>query len=250
MTFKLNVSGLTPFKKMGTSCQLKNIAEFQVLWPKLTTASNLSKKELVMRYMRGNDIDAVIELWKDIYPEAYGSTHQIVFDPQWYYDGNVLFDGNWATDARDKQYAIILIEDLKTDLLFGILLMTKWDQNLQVELTMGGFHSEFREKQLFFPFFQNILDSFSNTEVELLTVFSETWHKKTQELMDYCGFKIWGLFPGQMIRWGGDQKCYRACEVHYYKFINDGEKYASTFDEWALSEKSTKLWTCLEKLNN
>jgi hypothetical protein len=34
------------------------------------------------------------------------------------------------------------------------------------------------------------------------------------------------------------------------KFINDGEKYASTFDEWALSEKSSELWRCLEKLNN
>lgn len=249
MTVKLNVSGLTPYNKMGASCQLKDIAEFRVLWPKLTTASNLSKKELVMRYMRGNDIDAVIELWKDVYPEAYGSTHQIVFDPQWY-DGNVLFDENWATDAKDKQHAIILMEDLKADRLFGILLMTKWDQNLQVELTMGGLHSEFREKQVFYPFFQNILNSFSNTEVELLTVLAETWHKKTQELMDAHGFKIWGVFPGQMVRWSSDQKCYRACEVHYYKFINDGEKYASTFDEWVLSEKSAKLWRCLEKLNN
>jgi hypothetical protein len=44
ITFKLNVSGLTPYKKMGASCQLENIAEFQILWPKLTTASNLSKK--------------------------------------------------------------------------------------------------------------------------------------------------------------------------------------------------------------
>ena len=45
MTFKLNVSDLTPYKKMGASCQLKDIAEFRVLWPKLTTASNLSKKK-------------------------------------------------------------------------------------------------------------------------------------------------------------------------------------------------------------
>ena len=70
-----------------------------------------------MRYMSGNDIDAVIELWKDVYPEAYGSTHQIVFDPQWY-NGNVLFDENWATDAKDKQHAIILMEDLKAGRVF------------------------------------------------------------------------------------------------------------------------------------
>ena len=156
MTFKLNVSGLTPYKKMGTSCELKNIDEFRVPWPKLTATSDMSKKELVMRYMRGDEIDAVIELWKNVYPEVYGSTHQIVFDPNWY-DGNVLFDENWATDAKDMQYAILLMEDLKVNSLFGILLMTKWNQNLQVELTMGGLHSEFREKQIFYPFFKKFI---------------------------------------------------------------------------------------------
>jgi hypothetical protein len=53
-----------------------------------------------------------------------------------------------------------------------------------------------------------------------------------------------------MIRWSHDQKCYRACEVHYYKFVNDGERYATAFDEWVLSEKSKKLWQALEKLND
>ena len=132
----------------------------------------------------------------------------------------------------------------------GILLMTKWDQNLQIEFTMGGLHSAFREKKVFYPFFKNILDTISTTEVELITVFAETWHSKTQELMDNHGFKIWGIFPGNMVRWSHDQKCYRACEAHYYKFVNDGEKYATGFDEWVLSKKSNKLWQALEKLND
>ena len=60
--------------------------------------------------------------------------------------------------GKEKKYAIILLEDLKESQLVGILLMTKWDQNLQVELTMGGLHSAFREKRLFYPFFKYILD--------------------------------------------------------------------------------------------
>ena len=244
----LNLSEYQPYKKMGQSCQLKNIADFQVNWPKLATANNLKKNDLLMRYMCENDIDEVVELWKNVYPEAYGSTHQFVFDPQWY-DGNVLFDENWKADAKKKKYAIILLEDLKESQLVGILLMTKSDQNLQVELTMGGLHSEFREKKVFYPFFKNILDTISATEVELITVFAETWHNKTQELMDNHGFKIWGIFPGNMVRWSHGQKCYRACEVHYYKFVNDGEGYATGFDEWVLSDKSKKLWQVLEELN-
>jgi len=248
MTFNLSLSEYQPYKTMGQSCQLKDIMEFHINWPKLVTASTLTNSDLIMRYIRNNDIDRVIELWKDVYPEAYGSTHQFVFDSQWYED-NVLFDENLKMDAKEIKHAIVLLEDLKGSQLVGLLLMTKWDQNLQIEFTMGGLHSTFREKKVFYPFFKNVLDMISKTEVELITVFAETWHNKTQELMENHGFKIWGIFPGNMLRWSRDQKCYRACEVHYYKFVNNGENYATSFDEWFLSEKSKKLWQVLEKLN-
>jgi len=248
MKFNLNLSEYQPYKTMGQSCQLKDIMEYHIYWPELVTASTLTNSDLIMRYMSGNDINKVVELWKNVYPEAYGSTHQFVFDSQWYED-NVLFDENWKTDAKEIKHAIVLLEDLKDSQLVGLLLMTKSDQNLQVEFTMGGLHSTFRKKKAFYPFFKNILDMISKTEVELITVFAETWHNKTQELMENHGFKIWGIFPGNMVRWSRDQKCYRACEVHYYKFVNDGESYATSFDEWVLSEKSTKLWQILEKLN-
>jgi hypothetical protein len=198
--------------------------------------------------MYTDDVDRVVELWRNVYPEAYGSTHQVVFDPQWY-DGNVLFGENLETDALYRKHAVILLEDLKGCQFVGLLLMTKWDQNLQIELTMGGLHSSFREKDVFYPFFKNILDVISNTEVELITVFAETWHDKTQKLMENHGFKIWGVCPGNMMRWSHDNKFYRACEVHYYKFVNNGDKYATNSDEWVLSEKSKKLWDVLKKLN-
>ena len=245
----LDLSEYQPYRKMGQSCQLRDIADFHIHWPELKTANNLTHADLIMRYMSAKDIDEVVELWKNVYPEAYGSTHQFVFDPEWY-DGNVLLDENWKTDAKQKVYAIIVLEDRQASKLVGILLMTKWDQNLQIEFTMGGLHSGFRAKEIFYPFFKSILDSISTSEVELITVFAETWHNRTQKLMDDHGFKIWGIFPGNMVRWSHDQKCYRACEVHYYKFVNGGEKYATGFDEWVLSEKSKKLWQTLENLNS
>ncbi len=248
MKVSLDLSEYQPYKQIGQSCQLKDIAEFQINWPKLVSAKDLTNRGLIIRYMRGNEIDRVVELWKDVYPEVYGSTHQFVFDSRWY-EGNVLFDENFKTDVKGKKYAITLLEDLKERQLVGILLITKRDQNLQLEFTMGGLHSAFRKTKVFYPYFENILDSFSKTEVELITVFAETWHDKTQELMDYYGFKIWGIFPGNMVRWSHDQKCYRACEVHYYKFVNDGERYATSFDEWVLSEKSKKLWRTMDRLN-
>ncbi len=243
-----DTSKYQPYKKMAKKCRLKNITEFQIKWPELTMEGNLKNNDLVMRYIRPSDIDEVVELWKNVYPEVYGSTHQFVFDTRWYQD-NVLFEENWSADAGSKDHAIILLEDRKENRLVGILLMTKWDRNLQIELTMGGLHSAFREKKVFYPFFKNILDRVSTTAVELITVFAETWHRKTQDLMDHHGFRIWGIFPGQMLRWSHDEKGYRACEVHYYKFVNGGEKYATGPDEWVLSEKSRELWQAMEKLN-
>ena len=96
-----NLSEYQPYKKMGQSCQLKDIAEFHIRWPRLKTANNLTNNDLIMRYMSGDDIDEVVELWKNVYPEAYGSTHQFVFSPQWY-EGHVLFNEKWKVEAKKK----------------------------------------------------------------------------------------------------------------------------------------------------
>ena len=36
----LDLSGYQPYKKMGQSYQLKDIAEFDINWPKMTTTNN------------------------------------------------------------------------------------------------------------------------------------------------------------------------------------------------------------------
>jgi len=43
----LNLSEYQPYKKMGQSHQLKDIGDFQINWPKLTTGNNLKKNDLI-----------------------------------------------------------------------------------------------------------------------------------------------------------------------------------------------------------
>jgi len=250
MAIKVDLSGHEPYKAMGESCRLRDIEEFRVRWPRLVIADELAGTGYLMRYIRRDDADALVEIWKNVYPEAYGSTHQFVLDPEWYRPENVLLEENWERDAAEKDHAIVVLEQTERKRLLGLLLLTKWNQNLQIELTMGGLHPALREKNVFYPFFRNILDAIESTEAELLTVFAETWHKKTQELMDHNGFKIWGVFPGQMIRWSHGEKCYRACEVHYYKFINGGETRASKPEAWVLSAKVAEVWEVLKRAND
>ena len=57
----LDLSGYQPYKKMGRSCRLKDIADFNIHWPKLKTAVHLEHADLIMRYMCTKDIDEVVE---------------------------------------------------------------------------------------------------------------------------------------------------------------------------------------------
>ena len=56
----LDLSGYQPYKKMGQSCRLKDIADFHIHWPKLKTAGHLEHADLVMRYAGTKDIDGVM----------------------------------------------------------------------------------------------------------------------------------------------------------------------------------------------
>jgi len=86
---------------------------------------------------------------------------------------------------------------------------------------------------------------------EYLTTFLETWHTITQaKTLKYGeGWRIAGIFPGNFTRWAGGQEEYRACEIYLYKFINEGERYATRPEEWNLHPRLQKLWKVLEEIN-
>jgi len=65
-------------------------------------------------------------------------------------------------------------------------------------------------------------------DLRYVTVFCETWHNITQYLwFKRMGWKVAGIFPGNYTRWAGDQKEYRACTVHFYRLINNAERYST-----------------------
>jgi hypothetical protein len=86
---------------------------------------------------------------------------------------------------------------------------------------------------------------------EYLTTFLETWHTITQAetLKMGKGWRVAGIFPGNFTRWAGDQQEYRACEIYMYRFINEGDKYATKPEEWRLHPDLQQLWEALEAFN-
>ena len=245
----LDMTPYRPFRPMGTTCLKRPIREKQVIWrrPEPTLHRN---GRFMGRLPELKDVAAAAELWRQAYPEIYGSAHDFLLFPE-EIPGKVALAETWEADALTKPCLMLVAEEMATGRLGAATLMTKYDRNLQIEYTFAGTHPEFRRQGL-----MTILGSMMHRTVlasgaEYLTTFLETWHTITQAhtLKRGQGWKIAGIFPGNFTRWAGDQKEYRACEIYLYKFTNEGEKYATQPAEWHLHPDLAKLWNVMEEIN-
>jgi len=146
---------------------------------------------------------------------------------------------------------MLVVQDTVTGRLAAASLMTKYDRNLQIEWTFAGTHPDYRQQGLM-HLLGGMMSRMSKVSgAEYLTTFLETWHTITQgeTLKIGKGWRVAGIFPGNFTRWAGDQQEYRACEVHMYRFINDGEAYATRPAEWQLHPDLQQLWEALETVD-
>lgn len=245
----LDMSPYRPYSKMGQSCLTRPIRNKQVLLIKPEPEPVLQGR-FVVRPLSRADIEAVVELWRSSYPEVYGSEHEFILFPE-DYEYLVTLTETWETDVLEKRYCMLVAEEVATARLASAVLMTKFDKNLQIEYTFAGTHPDYREQGLMGAL-GKVMDRMAEASgAEYLTAFLETWHTITQEstLKWGTGWKLGGIFPGNFTRWAGNQQEYRACEIYLYKFINDGEKYATQADEWHLHPEIQRFWEILKAFN-
>jgi hypothetical protein len=198
-------------------------------------------------FISEGEAELVADIWKRGYPELIGSTLDFIFHPEMY-KGNILLRENYEQDKYDRNRAMIRWE--KSGAIVMAMMLRKWDENRQVELTIGTIPTHRRQQEgLFNQGFVMVMDWLRRSGAEYLTAFCETWHDLSQRLLEANDFKICGLFPGQYVRWTRGNRQYRGCTVHYYRFIGEGAAYATRPEEWRLSERATRLWKVLAKLN-
>ncbi|RLA90708.1 MAG: hypothetical protein DRG58_01440 [Deltaproteobacteria bacterium] len=246
---RLDMSPYRPYRRMGQTCQTRTIRDKQVIWVKPEPEYILNNRFL-LRPLRRGDIEAAAELWRWAYPEIYGSEHDFILYPE-EYERRVTLEESWELDSREKRYCILTAEEVASGRLAAATMMTKYDKNLQIEYTFAGTHPDYRQQRLM-GFLGRVMDRMIRVSgAEYLTTFLETWHTITQDvtLKWGRGWKIGGIFPGNFTRWTGDQEEYRACEIYLYKFINDGDKYATQPEEWHLHPEIQRLWEMLETIN-
>ena len=247
----LDMSEYKPYAKMGKTCKTRVIRDKRIVWPLLER--DVFDGEFRFRPISRKDIDEAAELWKMCYPEAYGSPIEWPLYPD-QYESKVAFRENWEEDSTDKIYWMQVMEDTKDGKLIGICVFTKVDKNLQIECSFGGLHPDYREGKAgvsLVSALNDVIAAMEESGAEYLTAYCETWHNITQYLcLKQLGFKIAGIFPGQYTRWAGENREYRGCEVHFYKLVGDGEKYATKPAEWRLSPEVKELWEIMERINN
>lgn len=245
----LNMSLYRPYRAMGASCLTRPIRDKRVVWVRPDPRLHLNGR-FVGRALAREDLDAAAELWRAAYPEAYGSAHDFILYPE-AYEERVALAETWEADAGAKPCCMLVAEEAATGRLAAATLMTKFDRNLQIEYTFAGTHPDFRQQGLMRLLGGMMHRMAGKSGAEYLTTFLETWHTITQAytLKFAEGWKIAGIFPGNFTRWAGGQEEYRACEVYMYRFINDGEKYATKPEEWLLHPEIARLWQVMEEIN-
>jgi hypothetical protein len=240
-----------PYADMGTSCATRKIREKKIIWP------DFEKNILVGKYriapIRRSDVAEAATLWRAGYPELYGSSAQyawVLYPDE--YETRVAFKEAWTEDSWKKPHCMTVVRETKTDRIISLSLLTKDDRALHVEYSLGCVHPDYRGEGegLMVIAFEHLKAIEEETDTEYMTAFCETWHSITQYLcFKQWGWKIAGIFPGQVTRWCGENREYRGCIVHFYKFLGDSEKYVTKPEEWKMLPEVAKIWRVLEEVN-
>ncbi len=248
-----NTEGIQPYSKMGITCETREIRIKQIIWPKFETS--ILDNKFKIRMLNKADTDEVSKLWRKSYPELYGSStrYDWVYYPNQYGE-NIGFRENWDDGGNSKTHCMSIVEEVATKIIVAASMLTKDDRNLHVEYSLGCVDPKYRKEKtgesLMVIAFEHLKRIEDETDAEYMTSFCETWHSITQFLcFKHWGWKIAGIFPGNVTRWAGDNDEYRGCTVHFYKFINQGGKYSTKAEEWELIPEVKKLWDFLEELN-
>jgi ribosomal protein S18 acetylase RimI-like enzyme len=248
---QLDMTPCKPYRETGKTCELREIKKKQVIWP-FIDYTDPEHPNFRLRMISRKDTASVAGLWQAAYPEVYGSVHEWILHPD-KYQGRVAFVDDWETDSRTMPHTVMIGEDQDTGRIVMASIYTKWDQNLHIEASFFAIHPDYRKGRIASAIWTNLALFYKWLETsgaEYVTVFCETWHNITQYIwFKRFGWKIAGIFPGNFLRWAGGDCEYRGCTVHFYRFINDGEKYATKPEEWDLLPEIRELWEYLEKTN-
>lgn len=243
----INLETRKPYRHMATTCQTRPTRRIHLRWTKIHPEAFRDGQFQVMNLSR-DLVPSAAQLWQQAYPEIYGSPHEFLLDPD-RYETLIALDETWDHDAAHKVYCMTVVVEMELQKVVAASLLTKFEKNLQVEFSFVATHPDYRLQDLTERLRKATRRIATDSGAEYFTTFCETWHDITQKWCLRGGWKIAGIFPGNFIRWNGDNRQYRGCTVHFYRFTADGEAHSTKPDEWRLAPEVREVWRILEHVN-
>ena len=108
----LDMTPYTPFRPMGQSCQTRPIREKTVRWVKPEPRETRDRR-FVGRLLAQEDIEAAAELWRQAYPELYGSSHEFMLYPE-DYEARLAMVQTWEEDSLKKPCCMLVVQETAT----------------------------------------------------------------------------------------------------------------------------------------
>jgi len=244
----VDLRGAAPYRKMARTCRTRPVSPKRIVWTRFESQPIVNGRFQVKPLRRGL-IESAAALFRLAYPEIYGSPHEFLLDPE-QYEKLIALEETWEQDAANKVYCMTVVEELATRKVVSATLLTKYEKNLQVEYTFAATHPDYRQRDLTDELRRVTRQISYRSGAEYLTTFCETWHDITQNWCIKGGWKIAGIFPGNFVRWNGDDEEYRGCAVHFYRFIGDGEAHTTRPQEWHLAAPVKEVWDTLQRVND
>jgi hypothetical protein len=244
---KIAVMNSQPYQKMATTCRTRPIGQKRIRWTTVESEPFMDGKYAVSA-LRRDLIEPAVNLWAAAYPELYGSPHEFLFDPD-QYEKLIALKETWEEDAVSKVYCMTVVEEIETRRVVSATLLTKFEKNLQVEFTFAATNPDYRKMKITNELRRATRSIAYSSGAEYWTTFCETWHDITQNWCIKGGWKIAGIFPGNFIRWNGDNQEYRGCTVHFYRFTKEGEEVSTKPKEWRLAPEVKEVWDLLKNVN-
>ncbi|OIP97379.1 MAG: hypothetical protein AUK55_04590 [Syntrophobacteraceae bacterium CG2_30_61_12] len=234
-----------PYRKMATSCRTRPVTEKRIVWPRLDPVLPTAGKYRVT-VLRRDLVEAAARPWRLGYPELHGSPHEFLLDPDLYPGWVALWD-RWEEDAAASVYCMSVLEEVATGEVLGASVLAKFERNLQVEFSLVATLPDFRLKNLTAELRRFVIKIAAGTGAEYFATFCETWHDITQRWCLQGGWKIAGVFPGNFVRWNGDDQEYRGCTVHFHQFVRNARELVTRPEEWHLAPEVKKVWEVLDE---
>ncbi len=237
----------TPYREMATTCKTRPIQEKRVVWKRFESKP-FEDGRYQAKVLSRKLIDSAAALFRRSYPEIYGSPHEFVLMPE-HYEGLIALAESWEEDRQKKVYCMPVVVELQSEKVVAATLLSKIEKNLQVEFTLAATLPKYRLKNIMQHVRAVTWKTALASGAEYFTTFLETWHDITQKWCIKDGWRVAGIFPGNVIRWKNPDREYRGCTVHCYFFPHDGHEYATQSEEWSLAPEFRELWKVLERIN-